>query len=540
MQIKISDLELLLKDYRKKSGIIKSKLLKSNSRIKNLKLYVRWLKKNHAYQDTILPPNELFLLCKWLLKLPMTVESNTNALLKQMVNWFGQDFFELIKKLQQHSLLEINGFNQLVKHQQEIPLLLKIISLFEGDSLDFKTIYPAIIHQVDAWQSIEDALTKLRFSHLGDETENAALILKHPMHAEIISKMLIGIQSANIFPIDNEFRRHMSESAPFLEGICDVIAELGSGKFQKWVGVQKIFHYAPQARVIAEFLKQLGKKKNFSWIASIFPEENETKTPIFFAIQSLSRCDAFTKEDVSLCINHTSNADIYADAIIALHKRNIYSKVALDKMEEELNIAKIIVLFEQCQLLENQIVNALLNPAASPILTLPLEDLVIKEKLVEGLAEIQHPLCYFLLGKIACGEMWGIDLFYDIEKSLMYFKSIPKEFPWHAEVMASLYHISLTQSHPTNGAEIKNRMKFVKELSLFNHPLAQVVKRSYQSYQRDYQLRWRLSVSPLFLFKQPSSEGLLKKLHDDWLIENRDEPELRRVFDERYGLVLKG
>jgi len=70
-----------------------------------------------------------------------------------------------------------------------------------------------------------------------------------------------------------------------------------------------------------------------------------------------------------------------------------------------------------------------------------------------------------LLGKLYCGELWGIrEPYYEPKKALDYFNKIPKQAFWYKAAQKSCYHISLNSMDWESNSTIEERHSVLRNI----------------------------------------------------------------------------
>ncbi|KTC78362.1 hypothetical protein [Legionella brunensis] len=231
-----------------------------------------------------------------------------------------------------------------------------------------------------------------------------------------------------------------------------------------------------------------------SYLNKVYKEPHNIPN-VALALRKLEKEGITNKKGILLIFSHDfSSTHEIVDLLILLNKSGISSLEDAREVLEKPKLLDIVKVLFNAGLLNQTVFSALLrsNPSA-PILELskPQKTGVF----LQEMERINHPFCHYLLGKIYCGELWGIDRYFNLKKAWRFLNKVPSSFPWKEEVSYSLFNITFQKPQADEnrhlvasprlaffenpGAEVLIRTKQVLELMESQHPLAPRIKHSY-------------------------------------------------------------
>lgn len=599
MQIKISDLTSLLKNYSEQVGLFSWQIRKRQAPIKQIRKFMHWVKRKKTPRP-YLTEAELLTLAKWLVRVKKTNNKLIDELLNRILNLYDETFLKVFKQI--YFFYPTNPrlrtiFSYLVKNIHQISYVKNIIVLLLNNKLYKYEQIEFLITRTDGWEAmfdllsylhsarsltnrniqsvicaskyaakiffvlentknvdvlqilkneedfemlcrfgdyaddfvslylflmnypqhianfrnmknpalikpIYDACSSLKRTHFGSEEEDFELIFSCPGQANIICVLLTSFRSGNIYEVNARLRQLIKAHAAQLENVCGVIGVLFEKKHHHQVGIERVFLYANRAKVIAEILRQIPEKELQYQLEEIFPDEPLVNTAFNRAIKIFSEEGISHSKEVALICKHKQYADLYAQAISALHKAKLNDNELLKMMDENEQLTRIAAALFKANLSDANVLSELFKPTKNIQLYLqPFFFNTIAQNFFAEFENIDHPFCHFVLGKIYCGEMWGVDQYYSPERANQHFSAIPSSSVYYAESRYSLYNISLSSTNQLDNRARTQRLKLTQQLANHQHPAAEIIKNSLKIFRDDYLKRWYFSQSPMLLFK---------------------------------------
>lgn len=151
----------------------------------------------------------------------------------------------------------------------------------------------------------------------------------------------------------------------------------------------------------------------------------------------------------------------------------------------------------------------------------------LKSRLITSLQQFQHPLVYFILGKIFSGEMWGVDENFDMNAAAECFNQIPSDSSFYAETLFCLYNMRTSD-------EVEDEESAYERLMLTSALLANKVDNTDMLKRVHDKLEVNHKIKKVVMGK--FIPGLFQS-YEHYLQMNKEQ--CRQEFDKRFGLVVR-